>query len=916
MMGWRASGPLPAVARLPGWLALLLPACSLGLGLDDYRERRSEQPPPDAGSCEDANGCLSLPPDDGGTVRECTGLNDCPSPAPGVGLGNPADCLDADGCPSPRAPVDSPRADAGCTDPSMGPGCNAPPSAAADTFQAAVDAPLEVPAPGLLANDTDPEGAGLTARAGNPTTRLGGSVSIGENGAFTYTPPPEIADPAAGDSFEYTAVDARGAEAQAEVRIAFMAAIVDRYQLTRGPESFTLDAASGLLANDVGDGVRVTAIEGATLQRGRLSVSSDGSFVYEPPSTTFWGDDAFDYTLTDGTRQTSGRVRLVVQPGTLSFDDIATERGNGFALDVGTGDVSRGECIAAAGDTDGDGLGDISFIAGGLGYLLLGSSRSLTLDVAFIGEPAPGTVFTSIDPLTTVAGAGDVNADGFDDIAFASTTTVFVVFGGLEDTFLELDQLLAGSDPRGFAITGGSFASGAPSPVAGAGDVNGDGFADVVIGDPVYEGRTGRAFVIFGKASTTAIDLAAGGFLDGFIMYGVSFGEITGTAVAGAGDVNGDGLDDVIIGSHQSLTRAVSTGKAFIVFGKRDRGLVELSQIADGAGGGFAIVGAASNDFVGHSVARAGDVNGDGLDDVVVGANFAFGEGGTAGPGSALVVFGKADAAPVLASDLQNELAGGFVIRGVTPSDQVGYSVSGAGDVNGDGRGDVVIGAYSRGAYIVLGKASTNTIRLADSEASGAAILTSVERSGIGSTVSGGDDINGDGLSDVLIGSIASDADGLAFYTLYGWDMSATLGERESALRGHLAEDSFDLPGARPIAIRGGHGNDTLRLIQSAGVLDLTASVPRIESIETIDLRGNGPQTVRLDDRVIRRLPASRVGVTDPLAKTLIVLGDSEDHVDLDFAGFERLADNAGRAVYRRSGAFYGLELSAVLAPP
>jgi hypothetical protein len=170
-------------------------------------------------------------------------------------------------------------------------------------------------------------------------------------------------------------------------------------------------------------------------------------------------------------------------------------------------------------------------------------------------------------------------------------------------------------------------------------------------------------------------------------------------------------------------------------------------------------------------------------------------------------------------------------------------------------------------------------------------------------------------LSDVLIGSIAGDADGLTFYTLYGWDMSATLGEREGALRGHRIDNSFDLPGPRPIAIRGGHGNDTLRLIQSPGVLDLTASVPRIESIETIDLRGNGPQTVRLDDRVIRRLPASRKDLPAQLAKTLVVLGDSGDHVDFDFAGFERLADNAGRAVYRKSGAFYGIELSAVLPP-
>lgn len=104
-------------------------------------------------------------------------------------------------------------------------------------------------------------------------------------------------------------------------------------------------------------------------------------------------------------------------------------------------------------------------------------------------------------------------------------------------------------------------------------------------------------------------------------------------------------------------------------------------------------------------------------------------------------------------------------------------------------------------------------------------------------------------------------------------------------------------------------------MTQSGGRLDLTAAVPRVESIETIDLRGNGAQTVRLDDRAIRRLPASRAGVPAPLAKALIVLGDADDRLELDLAGFERIADNAGRLVYRKSGAFYGVELSPALAP-
>jgi hypothetical protein len=152
-----------------------------------------------------------------------------------------------------------------------------------------------------------------------------------------------------------------------------------------------------LLANDVGgDGV-ARELTGATMRGGRFSASSDGSFFYEPPSTTFWGDDAFDYTLTDGEHETTGRVHLVVQPDTLDFDDIGTTWGNGFAVDLGFAETAQGECIAAAGDTDGDGLGDIAFIANGRGYLLLGPRRSSVVQASVIGREAggeTGTVFT------------------------------------------------------------------------------------------------------------------------------------------------------------------------------------------------------------------------------------------------------------------------------------------------------------------------------------------------------------------------------------------------------------------------------------------------------------------------------------------------------------------------------------------
>ena len=196
--------------------------------------------------------------------------------------------------------------------------------------------------------------------------------------------------------------------------------------------------------------------------------------------------------------------------------------------------------------------------------------------------------------------------------------------------------------------------------------------------------------------------------------------------MSSAGDVNGDGFDDLIVGAHGNDSGGNYAGAAYVVFGKGSSFAtpVDLDSIAAGSGG-FKIQGENADDFAGYSVSAAGDVNGDGFDDLIVGAVSNDGGGGNAG--AAYVVFGKAAsfATPV---DLDSIAAGtgGFKIQGQSADDRAGYSVSSAGDINGDGFDDLIVGALFNGsggaqagaAYVVHGFA-TGPVAQDDSLATG-----------------------------------------------------------------------------------------------------------------------------------------------------------------------------------------------------
>ncbi|WP_245595858.1 integrin alpha [Gloeobacter kilaueensis] len=223
-------------------------------------------------------------------------------------------------------------------------------------------------------------------------------------------------------------------------------------------------------------------------------------------------------------------------------------------------------------------------------------------------------------------------------------------------------QVVTPTRGAGFVIIGSLMFDESGNSVSDAGDVNGDGLADVIVGAftaaPNGQSSAGRSYVVFGKHSHLPVALSvieSGSSPDGFVINGSNEGDASGLSVSGAGDVNGDGLADVIVGAFTAAPNAkVNAGRSYVVFGKRKRQPVELSAIESGSSpDGFVINGSNGQDLSGQSVSGAGDINGDGLADVIVGAPGAYGNGLQGAAGRSYVVFGKRSIQPVELANLE-----------------------------------------------------------------------------------------------------------------------------------------------------------------------------------------------------------------------------------------------------------------------
>ncbi len=398
----------------------------------------------------------------------------------------------------------------------------------------------------------------------------------------------------------------------------------------------------------------------------------------------------------------------------------------------------------------------------------------------------------------SVSDAGDINGDGIDDFIIGATYAdpngkgysgeSYVVFGS--DNFTADSLNLSDLDgSNGFVLNGVNTYDQSGTSVSGAGDVNGDGIDDLIIGasfaDPGGVSNAGQCYVVFGSTNFTSdsLNLADLNGTNGFTINGTNVSDYLGKAVGAAGDVNADGIDDFILGAHIANVNGNNyVGKSYVIFGSTSftGDSLNLSDL-DGSNG-FVMNGIVASAHTGESVDGVGDINGDGIDDMIIGASGAY-PNGLAKGGESYVVFGSTN----FTSDSLNlaDLDGvnGFVLNGREAQIHSGESVSGAGDVNGDGINDLIIGAWGADhngnlageSYIVFGSNNftDDSLELSDLDGTNGFVMNGIlgnDRSG--RSVSGAGDVNGDGLDDVIIGAMGADPNGESYagssYIVFG----------------------------------------------------------------------------------------------------------------------------------------------------
>lgn len=406
-------------------------------------------------------------------------------------------------------------------------------------------------------------------------------------------------------------------------------------------------------------------------------------------------------------------------------------------LESDQAEAQMGISVASAGDVNGDGYSDVivganlydvgTAIDNGSAFVFHGSASSIALvPTVMLGTSQEGAQFGY-----SVTGAGDLNGDGFNDIAVGAPHydngsgeegAVFIFYGSLSGVPPVATQKL----------DIGQVDAGYGSSVSAAGDVNGDGYGDLIVGAPYYDGSVtdnGAAVIYHGGPAGVSI-------IWNKLLEGTQTNQFFGFSVAGAGDVNGDGIRDVIIGAPTyDKLGATNCGAAFVHTGST-LGVTNFFTKLEGT---------QAEAQLGFSVASAGDVNGDGYNDVVAGA--VKQSNGEAGEGAAFVYYGDNDGIDNQKWDMFESNDAGAMM---------GFSVSSAGDVNADGFSDIVVGAplfhnkpgASEGAAFIFYGSSQGSQTVGNLRLKGLQ-----HEAHFGAAVSGAGDVNGDGYSDVVVGA-------------------------------------------------------------------------------------------------------------------------------------------------------------------
>lgn len=517
---------------------------------------------------------------------------------------------------------------------------------------------------------------------------------------------------------------------------------------------------------------------------------------------------------------------------------------DGFIIRAPFPDYQLGWSVGGGGDVDGDGFDDIVVGApGGAGqgngagsaYVVLGGADHASVLVVE-EDPAP----YGARVLGASAGGGgdrlgegvdiapDTNGDGLADVilgapAFerqvgtAATGAGVVVFGAGDLSGVLSMADLPSEDGR--LLDGFIDRTAAGTSVADAGDIDGDGLADILVGGPTYSVFDGSAFVVRGGGPLSVALPTMDGESGYAILRDNDLAEFLGESVSGAGDLNGDGYGDIVIGGRAGGASFEARGRAHVLFGSaegfdaldlRDAtpGRIDLDLVMPGDG--FLIDGAAPFDEAGRSVSAAGDVDGDGHDDLLIGASLAdrpAALGAEADVGAAYLVFGDAQLAGRGPLDLAEPGDRVVAIRGEYRGGQAGWAVSDAGDFNGDGYDDILVGARLASdpqlaqdplggiTYLLWGGpdfGAGGEIDLADLDPAVGIRLLGHGGYQSGFALGPAGDMNGDGFDDIVIGApgdTALDHTGEA-YVVYGfYEPPGPPARPEGVLRGTVRDD-------------------------------------------------------------------------------------------------------------------------------